>query len=129
MSGMRQLVYEVVCMGGSTDITSEMKVWHSDVHKVQTVIIASSLLPSSSNTFNASSIKRLCEKTPLSGALPVAFKIRIQLFSDSTISNIFAPSLTLSGAIVCLAPENTRSGPADIGGILKIVIAIRVRLG
>jgi len=28
-----------------------------------------------------------------------------------------------------LAPENTRSGPADIGGILKMVIAIRKRLG
>ena len=75
MSGMRQLVYEVVCMGGSTDITSEMKVWHSDVHKVQTVIIASSLLPSSSNTFNASSIKQLYKNMPLSSALPVAFEI------------------------------------------------------
>jgi len=87
------------------------------------------LSPSSSNTFNASSIKRLFANTPLNGALPVVFEIRTQLFNDSAISNIFAPSLILSGAIVCLAPENTRSGAADIGGILKMVIAIRIRLG
>ena len=59
---------------------------------------------------------------PLNSALPIVFVIQTQLFNDFIISNIFALSLTLSGVIVCLIPKNTYSRPADIKGILKIVI-------
>jgi hypothetical protein len=42
-------------------------------------------------------------KTPLNGVLPLPDVIRTQLFNDSAISKIFAPSLIRSGAIVCFA--------------------------
>ena len=66
---------------------------------------------------------------PLNSALPVIFVIQTQLFNDFTISNIFTPSLTLFGIIVCLVPKNTYFRPANIRRILKIITAIQVRLG
>jgi hypothetical protein len=82
-----------------------------------------------SRYFIASISAWLSRKTPLNGACYLPSNIRIQLFKHSVILTIPAPRRILLGAIVCLALENTRSGLADIGDIVKIMIAMRVRFG